>query len=71
MAYSKKAHLKLLDLSDVDRLFALTDCSRETLREWLPFVGHGRGLKVIRKLSGTIIKKAKENMKLKKMRMTL
>jgi len=35
---NENAYLKLLDLSDVDELFALTDRSRETLREWLPFV---------------------------------
>jgi ribosomal-protein-serine acetyltransferase len=28
----------MLDLSDVDELFTLTDRSRKTLREWLPFV---------------------------------
>ncbi|MEK5233625.1 GNAT family protein [Lysinibacillus sp. FSL K6-0232] len=32
------AYLKLLDLTDVEELFALTDRSRNTLREWLPFV---------------------------------
>lgn len=35
---NESAYLKLLDLSDVDELFALTDRSRDTLREWLPFV---------------------------------
>ncbi|MFJ3391010.1 MULTISPECIES: GNAT family N-acetyltransferase [unclassified Lysinibacillus] len=35
---NKNTYLKLLDLSDVDELFALTDRSRDTLREWLPFV---------------------------------
>ncbi len=32
------AYLKLLDLSDVEELFALTERTRETLREWLLFV---------------------------------
>jgi len=35
---SENTYLKLLDLNDVDELFTLTDRSRETLREWLPFV---------------------------------
>ncbi len=35
---NEAAYLKLLDLSDVHDLFALTDRSRDTLREWLPFV---------------------------------
>ena len=35
---NEDAYLKLLDLSDVHDLFALTDRSRDTLREWLPFV---------------------------------
>lgn len=35
---NESAYLKLLDLSDVEELFALTDRSRDTLREWLPFV---------------------------------
>lgn len=35
---NKNTYLKLLDLSDVNELFALTDRSRDTLREWLPFV---------------------------------
>ncbi|MGE7113335.1 GNAT family N-acetyltransferase [Lysinibacillus sp. NPDC047702] len=35
---SENTYLKLLDLNDVDELFALTDRSRETLREWMLFV---------------------------------
>ncbi len=35
---NENTYLKLLDLNDVDELFTLTDRSRETLREWLPFV---------------------------------
>lgn len=35
---NESAYLKLLDLSDVDELFVLTNRSRDTLREWLPFL---------------------------------
>ncbi|EON71099.1 GNAT family N-acetyltransferase [Lysinibacillus sphaericus] len=42
---NEKTYLKLLDLSDVDELFALTDRSRDTLREWLPFVDDVKSVK--------------------------
>lgn len=35
---NENTYLKMLDLSDVEELFALTDRTRETLREWLLFV---------------------------------
>jgi len=35
----------MLDLNDVEELFALTDRSRETLREWLPFVDNVKTVK--------------------------
>lgn len=45
--YSINEHtcLKMLDLNDVEELFALTDRSRETLREWLPFVDNVKTVK--------------------------
>ncbi|QPQ34093.1 GNAT family N-acetyltransferase [Lysinibacillus sp. JNUCC-52] len=42
---NEHTYLKMLDLSDVDELFALTDRSRDTLREWLPFVDNVRSVK--------------------------
>ncbi|MFJ7408447.1 MULTISPECIES: GNAT family N-acetyltransferase [unclassified Lysinibacillus] len=42
---NEHTYLKMLDLSDVDELFALTDRSRETLREWLPFVDNVKTVK--------------------------
>ena len=42
---NEHTYLKMLDLSDVDELFALTDRSRDTLREWLPFVDNERSVK--------------------------
>ncbi len=42
---NEHTYLKMLDLSDVDELFALTERSRDTLREWLPFVDNVRSVK--------------------------
>ncbi|MFJ7649597.1 GNAT family N-acetyltransferase [Lysinibacillus sp. NPDC097279] len=42
---NEHTYLKMLDLSDVDELFALTDRSRDTLREWLPFVDNVTSVK--------------------------
>lgn len=37
-----KTHLKMLDLRDTEHLFALTIQSKDTLREWLPFIDFTR-----------------------------
>lgn len=42
---SENTYLKLLDLNDVEELFALTDHSRDTLREWLLFVDNVKTVK--------------------------
>lgn len=42
---SENTYLKLLDLNDVEELFALTDRSRDTLREWLLFVDNVKTVK--------------------------
>lgn len=42
---NEHTYLKMLDLNDVEELFALTDRSRETLREWLPFVDNVKTVK--------------------------
>lgn len=42
---NEHTYLKMLDLNDVEELFALTDHSRETLREWLPFVDNVKTVK--------------------------
>ena len=34
----EKTKLKILNLHDAEQLFRLTDQSRESLREWLPFI---------------------------------
>lgn len=42
---NENTYLKMLDLSDVEELFALTDRTRETLREWLLFVDNVKTVK--------------------------
>lgn len=42
---SENTYLKLLDLNDAEELFALTDRSRDTLREWLLFVDNVKTVK--------------------------
>lgn len=36
--------LKMLDLQDAKQLFALTDQSRESLKEWLPFIDYNKSV---------------------------
>lgn len=38
----EKTKLKMLNLHDAEQLFRLTDQSRESLREWLPFIDQTR-----------------------------
>ena len=42
---SENTYLKLLDLNDAEELFALTDRSRDMLREWLLFVDNVKTVK--------------------------
>lgn len=42
---SENTYLKLLDLNDVEELFALTNRSRDMLREWLLFVDNVKTVK--------------------------
>ncbi|MFJ7953309.1 GNAT family N-acetyltransferase [Lysinibacillus sp. NPDC096418] len=42
---NENTYLKLLDLNDAEELFALTDRSRDTLREWLLFVDNVKTVK--------------------------
>lgn len=37
-------YLKLLDVEDAQEMFALTDASRDYLREWLPWVDHTKSM---------------------------
>lgn len=42
---SENTYLKLLDLTDVEELFELTDRSRDMLREWLLFIDNVKTVK--------------------------
>ncbi|MFJ5769834.1 GNAT family N-acetyltransferase [Psychrobacillus sp. NPDC093180] len=40
----EKTHLKMLDLRDIEHLFHLTIGSKDSLREWLPFIDYTKSV---------------------------
>ena len=57
----EKTMLKMLDLRDSERLFDLTIGSKETLREWLPFIDYTRSVSDTRNFIASTMKQFGEN----------
>lgn len=58
---NEKTKLKMLDLRDLEHLFDLTISSRETLREWLPFIDYTKTVEDTQSFIQTTMKQFSEN----------